>query len=363
MSEYKHLKDRSYYEDLYDSITVRHCRSMEDLVIKREYKNEQEKDSFRRLMNFDLFFQKGERALKRDKTVDEWMQEDRKLDQHFDNAKTPQNVICKFCDKPMILFDKSFRTGIGKSPNRVQFIFHCNPCKVGRLIYDTGEIKEFIPWKCPNCGRKLQDLGKEEGSMIYVHMKCDFCRYEDKHTVDLSEKVEEEIEEESSAEELLQYKLDKDRFCLSEKGKTDFINGKKSLYNLVNLLREIDEETKKKKEAMVFNKVPCAQIQRKITDLIESHGFINLKFHKPETTKDTIVRFEVLDTQKRNHYASRYDLEIFFKDIFKDTNWRVEKGTMKSKQRVISGKIIGYAEKDDCYDADLDPYTINGVKL
>lgn len=95
----KNLKDHTYYSELYDKITIEKCQRLEksDGLKSLEHKDEAvakiKKEFFDKCVApTALYFIKGERHFDKDKTIQEWMERDRALDNKLENAHEPEGV-------------------------------------------------------------------------------------------------------------------------------------------------------------------------------------------------------------------------------------------------------------------------------
>ncbi len=111
-----HLKEEVYYNDLYDSITVECCRSIEDSILNKdlsEYKvdgaTEKDKKHAKYVVHqLMLYYEAGERYLQKAETIREWMERDRLKDEKLETAIAPKGVMCLKCKSQMIVSTKHF---------------------------------------------------------------------------------------------------------------------------------------------------------------------------------------------------------------------------------------------------------------
>src|SRR5690606_2852839 len=109
------------YTDHYDHLTVENCRNWERICIEGEEFNPIKSS----LSDFILYFVKGEEYVKKEETIERWMQRDRELDSLLENAEPPELVRCSTCGSRMNFKDKH----LWGSDDRVLFFFECpNKC-------------------------------------------------------------------------------------------------------------------------------------------------------------------------------------------------------------------------------------------
>lgn len=161
--ELKHLKSESYYSDLYDRFTVeegrRYCGRgiSEDHTLVKTTKPKSKKDLLVEIFSPTiLYFFKGERYLNKAKTIQEWMDRDRRRDQKFENAQPPAGICCFYCGSTMDVFDKTLHTELDDSKDRILFFFECPKCHKRRAFWDNGEEWKIKPTLCSKCRAEMK---------------------------------------------------------------------------------------------------------------------------------------------------------------------------------------------------------------
>jgi len=94
---YQHLKDRSYYEEMYDRHTVERCRwheeprplSKEETDARKGLTSGQIQWARDLASDWLLFQLVGDRWLQREKSIDEWMERDKQRDAMLERAQKP----------------------------------------------------------------------------------------------------------------------------------------------------------------------------------------------------------------------------------------------------------------------------------
>lgn len=350
----KNLKDRQYYEDLYDKHTVEHCRMLRDIslkMIKKEMKKNpqltSDSDKLRShdmAYNFQLYFETGERYLNKEKTIQEWMDRDKREDELY-NSSHPPLVRCRKCNKVMDMILKDLERNFYTEETKVLFYYRCLDCKEKRGIYDTGEEYAFKESLCPKCNHKL-DIKVTKKKTKYVHNDtCPKCSYTDTWEFDLSKKKDKKPIDPD-------FEKDKARYCLSPEYGQEYQSFKIRLESLRPMFDEMNE---KKVNKELYEKL--SNIKRmtvvELSDLLgkelAKEQYIGLSLTNPEVSKDLIVSFTIQDAKSgREQYDSEHDLKKLINKILDNTNWKLMSEGIYYKLGLLSGRLRG---KDD--DKDL----------
>jgi len=214
--KYKHLEERSKYEERYDRRTVEECRWFEKphLSSKTEQKKKGLTDeqvggifTFARDMFLHEFV--GNRYLEREKTINEWMESDKRRDDMLAEARPPL-LPCPSCRQTMECMDVSMRSDIDTDREWLEFYLHCKPCRKIRHVYQNGsEIPRKI-FLCEKCQKELKFSTRKKKGKAYFVETCTHCGHV-KETLDILE----EKEKVPTPEEIERFEYDKKRFCLS----------------------------------------------------------------------------------------------------------------------------------------------------
>jgi hypothetical protein len=103
-----YLKDDSYYSERYDRTTIEECERWENKEKVPIENPETEEDIERQkeiiannfAVAFGPRFVKGERYLRKEETVRQWMEQDQTKDEKLENAVEPKGVRCLGCSSP-----------------------------------------------------------------------------------------------------------------------------------------------------------------------------------------------------------------------------------------------------------------------
>lgn len=135
----ENLRPKQFYADLHQQITAHRCRRIE-----KEYKDKISTCSDQRrvilynfLLNIKMYSEKSSRALRKEETINRWM-EDEKRQVSFLNGFQPSfAVYCSDCGQKMNVSSKEI---YHRDENRVLVFFECpNRCKKLRVFFDNGD--------------------------------------------------------------------------------------------------------------------------------------------------------------------------------------------------------------------------------
>lgn len=334
MTHIKYLKDKSEYEDRYDRETVRQCLWAENYEPKDKTPlSADEKRVKMMVLHLHLYFTKGSRYKERAATIARWMEDDQRRDEKVENTPVPKNITCKFCDKPMELIDSHLSIDFDrKGGDHMKFYFGCKECKVMKIVYDDGRTEDRIPWKCPKCSRRLTTTEERSADKITTTDICTFCNYKNVHELDLTL---EPPEKEPNDEELKEYRINKDRFCLSDK------EGFEHIQQEINLKACSDMLKKDKEDPPNVKMLTLPQLEKVLVQAVEKEGFIRFEFGKPDMTKDVVIAFSIQDTTDRVEYDSRKKLKKIIGQATEGTNWSLMTSGIEYRLGILTGRIKG----------------------
>lgn len=237
-----YLKDRQYYIDLYDRHTVERCRSMEKRYVEddsppRNKKMSKEQDRAIRewAHNLMLTFEKGERYLNRDKTINDWMERDRSKDELYENAQAPDDIHCLTCRNRLTPTFKELWYETDK-PERVLFMYDCpNKCLPRRAFFNDGEEWRIKPHLCVSCGSPTRHTADDDGTRLVTTYTCSKCDHIEKDELVWTKKEDEYDEH---------FAEDRDRYCLSEEEGRKFQDMKWNMEQAGRFMEEWKEKDK-----------------------------------------------------------------------------------------------------------------------
>lgn len=130
--ESSRLKNRQYYIDLYDKHTVDLCRRIEKprergTVVLGTDEDSDEADyahAEKIATTMSLYFETGERYLNKEKTIQKWMDDDRKRDELYESAQAPEGIRCLTCRNRVTSTFKILWDELDKE-DRILFMYDC----------------------------------------------------------------------------------------------------------------------------------------------------------------------------------------------------------------------------------------------
>ena len=209
MEPTKHLKDRTHYEERYDRITIDIARIYDrNVCFDRKVIPAQGR---RREMVFEAYMLHPkfhpfllERADERERTITEWMKQDRKRDERLSRAEEPR-YLCPHCQRRMDTQGKflDLKTEI------VLFALKCRDCKKRCIVTEHGTPRRSKPIRCVKCKKDVKTSIEERGEAIVFTDTCHHCGHVEVIIDEPSpQKTPEELEEERRL-----FEKDRARYC------------------------------------------------------------------------------------------------------------------------------------------------------
>lgn len=354
MNDHKHLKERSYYEEIYDRHTVEDCRWHEE----PRSKSDEEKDADKGLTpgqlqwghdfvtDWLMFQCAGNRYLHREESITESMELDRQRDVMMERARTPL-LRCPSCGRAMECFYKHVNFNIEDTKREwVEFFLVCQSCKQSKTVSENGvEIPEK-PSLCIKCNKEVESSTKKKDGKRYYVDTCKYCGHVEETVSTLDEKKKEPTQE-----EIEQFEYDKKRFCLTS------TQGERYRHWVEGMKRM--DEVKKEQEANVefydklgeVKKLNIAGLEKLLKSAIKKAGYADLQISMLPPTGQIIVDFSVRDMEeKREEYDSRKTLEKTIEKVLEDKNWSLMFDGVSYRLGLLSGRIRGYESEEDLQD-------------
>lgn len=351
----KYLNDEQHYVDLYDLLTIKECLGWEKNIIKgnlpkyngKKIPKEQEPALKKFLVEFPLYFIKGENYIKKAERIREWTENDRQKQEKYDNATEPLNISCLSCGDEMRSTSKELYDFTNESL-RVLFFFECPTCKKRRGVFDTGEEFKSHEQLCPKCQYPVKTtVSKREGKAVWT-TKCSHCDYKNVEVDDFDEWKKQRDKERKEDEALLQKYRGK--YCLPEKEGQEFIHAK----NSINQFHQILEDHKRKEtdpaygKAKQLKKLSVIELEKLLNKVLEKEKYIKLILDKPEIGLYVIVPFTVQDADtSRKKYDSTHKLQKVIKAVLEKTNWRLMSEGISYRLGYVYGRLKGYEREED----------------
>lgn len=361
-----YLRDKKYYEDRYDILTIEECLEQIEIVHKvnqktklaPELKNYPESE-IKRNMNLFLgrllFLIKANRYKNRASTISKWIDEDKSKQDKLDNTPPPE-IICPDCDTQMVADDfRDLRDWPENEPLRVLYIFNCPKCKKRLGAYDNGEIHKSKFDLSLKCKKELTITNKRKDKVITTFYKCKNCSYSKKEVFDLKKHDEEHKkweEDQKKKEEANNKLLEKYRkeFCLSDKEGKEYVDCLEAM-EVANevydeALAEFDNPAQEK--LMTLKKIEIVDLEKLLNKALASSDFGALSLGSPDIDRYVLVPFTIQEKNSKRHGSeSIYDLYDLFKKTLENTNWRAPKDSFSYRLGFIKGTLKGYESEED----------------
>lgn len=345
----EHLKEKQYYIDLYDKLTVEHCRRFEQLHMVgdddifdktgKEYSKEEITRIRQATSEFHLYFVTGEEYKKKDETIRKWTERDRQKDLKIENAEEPQLVRCKTCASTMSCSSKD----LWSCDDKVQFFFDCpNGCKPRRLLYEDGTERVFKPTLCPECSHEVKNTSEKLNEhIVTTTYTCPQCDHSYTDELDLTPK--EEVEDPD-------FEKDRERFCLTDKKGMDYVTWSanlKAFGKSMDKQRERDEKKEIYEKVAELKKLTVPQLKEYLLTIFEKENYSNLIFEKPDMGRIVSIEFSIEEMETENERVSMQKLKKLLQNNLEETNWRLMSDGVSYRLGMMSGRIRIYEDQDD----------------
>lgn len=354
----QHLKPDSYYEDLYDLHTIEECLDwywkMKDGFTKdrkkkfAKYTDEKFNEEINKCINLLLYNIKGERYKNKSKSIKEWIEKDRFIQEKYDSAIPPPGILCKKCHSSTKITSKDLH-GSFEPDSKVLFMFECLKCKKRQALYEDGSEWEYEKPKCPKCKSPLKCTIKKPSKDILIFIEsCTKCSYSQKDITDFEKSRKEREAKEARDKNLLE--THRKDFVLDDKAGQEYIEYTEAM-EVASVVRE---EERQKYESPVYQrslqlkKTTITELEKLLTQSLDKAKFTKLSLDKPEIGQYVIVPFTVRDSDSsRSDRVSSFDLEKVIKGTLEDTNWRLVSNSVIYRLGFLEGRLKGYEQQED----------------
>lgn len=349
----QYLHDEQHYIDRYDLHTIEECLDYYQAIKKgfqekrgseefKKYTNKAFTKEVQKVLNVMTNTLKGERFRNKAKTIQEWMDRDRKEQEKYDNATPPTGILCKECNSSTKLTSKDLLHSCEEN-GQVLFMFRCTKCNKGLAFYEDGTEWIYDPPKCPKCTAPLTSEHKDVDEVMTTTWSCTKCSYTKEDVYDFKKsRIEREKEEAKDKKLLADYR---EMFCLPEKEGLEYLD----LAEAMTVGREVYEEELRKYDDPVYDiattlkKLSIIELEKLLTDALEKEKYIKLSLDKPEMGLQVVVPFTVQDADpSRKENISTADLKKLLKDTLEDTNWRLMSDGVRYRLGFLYGSVKGY---------------------
>lgn len=357
---YTHLKERSYYQYLYDKHTVedaRHCiKYYEDFHAEFEAKLPKDETISRpgNALVLNLFYMQVvgnelcRRYEERDHTLDEWITRDIAKDERLADARLTEEPCCQHCNKQGLrIIDKSFmhrgKDYVYDAPEDVLFMLECPHCHKNSAFWEDGTVWKIAPTLCPKCTTEMTHTSKGSKKAITTTYSCPSCQHTYKEKLDLTTKAEEPDPD-----------FDKDRIqygLLDKEFREKLFEIRRGFQTMAELGKEWKEKEDNKHiyDAIKDLKKPkIAELVDILAPPLKEAGYIEFRLDQPEVGKDVIVGFSCLDSKTdRDDTYSRKVLKKAVETALQPTNWRLTSDGVGYRLGYLSGKLRAYETEEE----------------
>jgi len=345
---YQHLKDRPYYEDMYDRHTVEMCRRYEEPrpISKSEQGSEEQLSPAQIQWCHDLssdwilFQTVGDRYLKREESIERWILKDQRSDEMLENARIPL-VSCSSCGERMECVYKHINFDIDSDREWIEFFLCCKPCKQGKDVYENGTEVPRKPILCIKCNREVEtDTKKKNGKRYYIET-CKHCGHIEETESVIGKKKD------PTAEEIKRFEYDKQRFCLNDQQGQRYRHWVESMKQIESQTKEQEANTELYDKLADTKKINIASLEKLLKAITKKIGYADLQITMPSPGQQIIVEFSVRDTEeKREDYDSRKTLDKAIEKALDNKNWSLAEG-VSYRLGLLSGRIRGYETEEE----------------
>lgn len=358
---YIHLKDRQYYEDIYDRHTVEWARR--DTVyydnfhdeMKRNLPKGEKLDKPGNAFALNLFYMQviGNDLLRRyeerESSIAEWMARDRVKDEQLTEARLTSEPTCRHCDKQGLrLIDKMLIHRAdhydSNEPEEVLFILHCSHCEKNTAVWQDGTVWTPKPTCCPKCSAIMTEKTTTTKKATVFTYTCSSCSHTYKDKLDSSKKEEEKPDP--------NFDKDREHYCLHDpEFRERLFKMRHDFEEMARLGKEFKEKEDNKYiyDAMKEMKKPkIAELDTLLAPALEKAGYIEFSLDKPEIGKDVFVGFNCLDGKSdRNDRDSEKTLKKTVEKALQDTNWRLMSDGISYRLGYLNGRLRAYEREED----------------
>lgn len=353
----RYLYDDQHYIDLYDLLTIKECLDWEKGILERkllEHKGKKipkknELPLKKSIVDFALYFIKGERYKNKNSRIQEWIAKDKEKQEFYDKTPEPSRIFCNNCGD-LLHSDMKHLEDYMDTPMRVLFYFPCKTCKVKRAFYNTGEEHISNPPLCPKCGSILKENHsvKNKGKVITWTKTCLSCGFIETEIDDFEKSRSEWEKEKQEDRDLLQkWRVE---FCLSDEEGRKYVEYTLRFMSTMKMLE--DSEQKKAdpayQKALNLKKLSIGELEKLLNKVLIKEKYLKLSLDKPEMEKYVIVPFTVQDADSsRKEKDSTHKLQRIIKSTLEETNWRLMSDGTSYRLGYVYGRFKGYEREED----------------
>jgi len=357
---YVNLKERQYYEEIYDRHTIEDGRRgmvhydkfHEEFEAKLPKDDKIDRPGNALLLN--VFYMQAvgnvliDRYESREQSINDWMSRDEAKDQQVAAARLSEEPYCHHCskqglritDKTLMHRGKTYNIG---DPEEVLFMLRCPHCEKNSAFWEDGVAWKPKPTLCPKCNTEMNHKTAKSKKAITLIYSCPSCKHSYKDRMELTDREDVPDPE---------YEKDRITYCLLDKEFRDRLFAIKRDFEA---MAQLGEELKEKEDNKPLYDAVAELKKPKIAELIpllapalEESGYIEFSLDKPEMGKDVFIGFSCLDNKPdREDYDSRKALKKLIDKILLDTSWRLMSGGISYRLGYLNGRLRAYERQED----------------
>lgn len=351
-----HLKDRQYYEDRYDRITVDIGR--ENTKFYQKMHNEffkimpdEPENSHRAVIHLNLIYVLfvGNDLLRRyddrEKEVNSMMAKDEAKDKLLINARLEKEPACQYCRAVGLRITDKILCSRNSfdDPEEVLFFLQCLKCNKRLAVWSDCEVLEPKIKHCSKCNSAMSEQTTRRGKVITTTYTCVSCEHQYKDKLDLTSKPEKRDPN---------FEADREIYCLhDEKFLQELRDAKWRYEEMTRLGKEWEEREENKHiyDAIAeLKKLKIAELMPLLKPKLEEAGYIEFSLGKPEIGKIAFVGFSCLDGKtSRIDRESQKVLQKAVEDALIETNWRLTNEGISYRLGYLTGRIRAYEDEAD----------------
>jgi transcription elongation factor Elf1 len=344
----KYLKEKQYYYDEYDRITIEQCKDhLERLAGNPNPKKkltENQKTILKWLSvlaELHIYFIKGERYRNREHVVEEQLRSDARKDNTLERISIPLGIRCKHCNERMEFTQKDLDV---YDETKVLIMFNCPKCGKGRAFYNNGEEWKYKPPNCSKCGFQYNSTNDRVENKIITTFTCPKCSNKEEMVLDLDEKYVPAPVETITDE-------DRQKYLMNSVEGAAYID---SYYKFTDASDALKDEQEREEHKELYDKVAkisrlrIAEVEKLLLDVATKNDYAKFQFGKPEISRYFIVEFSAEDIKpSREEYESKHNLQKACEHALKDTNWRVMSDGVSYRSGYLTGRVRCYEKDED----------------
>lgn len=352
----KFLKDRQYYENLYDRETIRIGwheggairDAREKFFANIEGADDEEKDKlifwweriYWWLVELPYLLPRWEG---REAGIDALMLQDKRLDEHLEGARPRIEPVCTNCGKQGLRLALKQLLHKNGSDRAVLFMFDCGACKTRNAYWEDGS--EWVPLilPCPACTEPLKMDVQSTGKLMTTTMNCAACGYTQVEEVDVTMPRAEVVDP--------NFERDKALFCLSDERARIMQEYRLKWQDAMYMM---DEDMKRATNKDLYDMVAkierfkIPQVMERLRADIEKAGYIELAFDKPELGGHVTISFGCMDNDSsREDTKSRKLLKRVVDAALNNSNWRLMSDGISYRLGYLSGRVRAYESEEE----------------